>query len=356
MLAVLVMAALLVAGCGGGRPQSGGDERPVPIAIGAGDRATLVGGGSTFAATMVDEWLRLYRRVAPGVDVRYEAIGSGAGIDRLASGASDFAVSEAPMTAEAQRAAGWEGQVRVPVVGGAVAVAYNLPGVEGLRLSEDTLARIFSGGISQWDDPAIRSENPGAQLPPTAVTAVRRSDASGTTLAFTRYLATAGSEVWAPGAGTSVDWPTGSDAAGSAGVLTAVGVTDGAVGYVAVGPARAARLQLASLRNPAGRFLAPTAVAVDAALLAASGSDDDLTLIVPDRQESPTAYPITAISHLLFRVGLPADKDAALRHLAAWILSEGQRSATRLGFAPLPLPLLVRTLEGLQNGGTQPSR
>jgi phosphate transport system substrate-binding protein len=324
--------------------------------IGAGDRATLAGGGSTFAATMVDEWARRYRSQAPNVDVRYEAIGSGAGLRRLADGTLDFAVTEALMSPGEVADAGWEGAAQVPLVGGGVAVAYNVPGVDGLRLAEDTIARIFSGAISRWDHPAIRRDNPGAQLPSTAVTAVHRSDISGTTLAFTRYLARAGQDVWAAGAGTSIEWPGGRAAAGSTGVVAAIGAVRGSIGYVAAGPARAARLQLASVRNAAGAFVEPAAVAVDSALFGASGSKEDLTLALPDRQESPTAYPITVISHLVFRLGLPGDKDTALRHFGAWILSEGQRSAARMGFAPLPLPLLVRTLEGLQNGGTKPSR
>jgi phosphate transport system substrate-binding protein len=328
----------------------------VVLTAGADDRAAFAGAGSTFAATMVDEWVRIYRTHAPGVDIRYDPIGSGAGIARLVSGRSDFAFSEVPMTVEEQRLAGWDQTVQVPVVGGAVAVVYNLPGVEGIRLSGDTLARIFSGAISRWDNAEIKRDNPGAQLPAIAVIPVHRAEASGTTLAFSRYLATAGRDVWAQGAGTSVVWPTGKEAVGTAGVVAAVGASRGAVGYAAAGPARTARLQLADLRNPAGAFLAPTAVAVDAALIAASGVEEDLTLTVPDRQESPTAYPITVISHLVFRVGLPSDKDAALRHFAEWILTEGQRSAARLGFAPLPLPLVVRTLEGVQNGGTKPSR
>ena len=348
------MAALAVTGCGGSR--SGGTERPVSNFIGAGDRATLAGGGSTFAATMVEEWARLYRGHAPGVDVRYEAIGSGAGIRRLVNRTLDFGVTEVPLTAEDERDAGWEGAVQVPVIGGGVAVVYNLPGVEGLRLSEGTLARIFSGVISRWDNPAIKRDNPGAQLPATTVIPVHRSEASGTTLAFTTYLATAGDDVWAAGAAASVEWPGGREAAGSAGVIAAVGAAQGTIGYVAAGLARAAQLQLAGVRNPAGAFVEPSAVAVDAALVGATGSKDHLVLTVPERQESPTAYPITMISHLVFRLGLPPDEDAALRHFGAWILSEGQRSATRLGFAPLPLPLLVRTLEGLQNGGMKPSR
>lgn len=321
--------------------------------IGAGDRATLAGGGSTFAATMVEEWARLYRGHAPDVDVRYEAIGSDAGIRRLVEGALDFGVTDAPMTAPEVRDAR---AVQVPVIGGGVAVAYNLPGVEGLRLSEGTLARIFSGGISRWDNAAIKRDNPSAQLPAIPVIPVHRSEASGTTLAFTTYLATAGSDVWPAGAGTSVEWPAGREAVGSAGVLAEIGAARGAIGYVAVGPARAARLQVAGVRNAAGAFIEPTAAAIDTALLGASGSNEDLTLAVPGRQESPTAYPITVISHLVFRLGLSPDKDAALRHFAAWVLAEGQRSASRLGFTPLPLPLLVRTLEGVQNGGRKPSR
>jgi phosphate transport system substrate-binding protein len=356
LLVVLVTAALLATGCAGNGRRSAGAGAPVADLIGAGDRAVLAGGGSTLAASMVEEWATLYRQRAPGVDVRYDAIGSGAGVRHLIDRTADFAVSEAPMTAEEQRSAGWDEVVQVPVAGAAVAVAYNLPGVDDLHLSEDTLARIYSGAITRWDAAAIKRENPGAALPAMAVTTVHRSDSSGSTLAFTRYLLTAGHEVWTPGAGTSVDWPVGKEAAGTAGVVAAVGASRGAIGYVGAEPAHAARLQVATVRNAAGAFVAPTSVAVDTALLGATGFKENLTLTVPDRHESPTAYPVVAISHLVFPAGLAAEKDAALRHFAAWILTEGQRSTRRLGLAPLPLPLLVRTLEGLQNGGTKPSR
>lgn len=339
--------AVLGAGCGG-RP---GAEQVVANAAGAGDRAVLRGAGSTFAAPLAGEWARLYRAVAPGVEVRYESDGSGAGLRRLPARTADFALAETTLPDDEQRL----GAVQIPVLAGAVAVAYNLPGVAGLRLSEETLARIYNGEIRRWDAAAIKRDNPGRQLPSTALTAIHRSDASGTTLAFTRYLASAG-DLWRPGAREALEWPAGAGAAGSAGMLAEVAETAGAVGYLAAGPALDARLQLASLRNAAGQFVAPTPVAVDAAMNGAIGYADNLTLTVPPAQESPTAYPIVVITHLVFLAGLPTPIDVALRHFAAWILTEGQRSATRLGFSPLPLPLVVRTLEGLQGGGILPRR
>ncbi len=141
-----------------------------------------------------------------------------------------------------------------------------------------------------------------------------------------------------------------------AGLLTAVRFVTGAVGYVAAGSARGGGLGTANLRNPAGNFVAPTPVAVDAALVGATGFEDNLTLTVPARLDSPTAYPVTVVSHLVFTERLPPEKATALRNFGVWILTEGQRSATRLGFAPLPLPLLVRTLEGLLAGGMLPRR
>lgn len=351
----LLVVLLLCTACSGGRGSSDAGHAVV-LTAGAADRATVAGAGSTFATAMVDEWVRQYRTHAPGVDIRYEPIGSGAGIGRLVAGRSDFALSEVPLTAQEQQLAGWDETVQVPVLGGAVAVVYNLPGVADVRLSEETLARIFSGGITRWDNAAIKRDNPGVELPSTPIATVHRSDASGTTLAFTRYLATAGSDTWSQTPALSVNWPVGREAAGSAGVLAAVTGSAGAIGYVSAGQARTMSLQMAQLRNASGSFVAPTALAVDTAMIGASGVDEDLTLRIPVRLASPMAYPITAITHLVFPVGLPADKDVALRHFAEWILTEGQRSATRLGFAPLPLPLLVRTLEGLQNGGTKPSR
>lgn len=354
---LLLLAALLLGACSDEGTPKAAPPHQLLLTAGADDRATLAGAGSTFAASIAEEWVRLYRTHASGVDIGYDAIGSGEGIGRLVAGRSDFALSEVPISLEEQRLAGWSETVQVPVVGGAVAVVYNLPGVRDLRLSEDTLARIFSGAITRWDAAAVKRDNPGTQLPSTAITTVHRADASGTTLAFTRYLATAGPDIWSRSPGMSVNWPVGKEVTGSNAVLAAVSSSAGAVGYVSAGLAsRAPAPQVAHMRNASGKFLAPTAVAVDVALFGASGFDTDLTLRVPDRQESPNAYPITAITHLVFPAGLPAEKDVALRHFGAWILSEGQRSATRLGLAPLPLPLLVRTLEGLQNGGIKPSR
>lgn len=347
----LLVAALLVGACGGGGSRARREAHAVAEAPGSQDRAVLAGAGSTFAAAMVDEWARLYHQHAPGVDIRYEPVGSVAGAGRVAAGTSDFTVTEVPTASDEERPA-----IRFPVVGGAVAVVYNLPGVDDLRLSEDTLARIFSGAITRWDHAAIRRDNPDRQLPPTTIVAIHRSDPSGTSLAFSRYLSSAGAGVWRAGTATSVDWPAGRDATGSSGELAAVGAVAGAVGYATAGPARDAGLQIAALRNSAGAFVAPTAVAVDAALVGATGFEDNLTLTVPARQDSPAAYPVTVISHLVFPVGLPPDKDTALRNFGVWILTEGQRSAARLGFAPLPLPLLVRTLEGLLAGGMQPRR
>jgi phosphate transport system substrate-binding protein len=354
--ALLAVVAVLAGACSGGEPDQEAGARTVADAPGKNDRASLAGAGSTFAATMVEEWARLYRTPAPGVAIAYEPTGSVAGVRRVSTGAADFAVTEVPMSAEEQLAAGSGRAIQVPLAGGAVVVAYNLPGVEGLRLAEDTLARIFSGAVTRWDHPMVRRDNPDRLLPSTAVVAVHRSDASGTTQAFARYLATAGPAVWTAGTGASVDWPGGRDAVGSAGVVASVAGTAGAVGYVAAGPARAASLQLASLRNPAGSFVAPTPAAVDAALLGATGFADNLTLTVPPQRDVATAYPIAAISHLVFLEGLPAPKQDALRHFAEWVLMEGQRSTDRMGYAPLPLPLLVRTLEGVLGGGLQPRR
>ena len=344
---MLLAVAVLGAGCGGRAAQ----ERVVSNSVGAGDRAVLRGAGSTFAAPMVAEWARLYRAGAPGVDVRYEASGSGAGLRRLPARTAEFALSELPVPEEEQR----QGAVQIPVLAGAVAVAYNLAGVTGLRLSEETLARIYSGEIRRWDAAAIKRDNPGRQLPPTALTALHRSDASGSTLAFTRYLASAG-DIWRPGPRESLESPAGAGAVGSAGMLTALAETAGAIGYVSAGAALNARLAVASLRNGAGQFVAPTPVAVDAALNGATGNAENLTLSVPVTQDSPTAYPIVVISHLVFLTGLAQPVDVALRRFAGWILADGQRAATRLGFSPLPLPLAVRTLEGLQAGGMQPRR
>lgn len=315
-----------------------------PVA-GANDQATLSGAGATFPATLVQEWIKQYGPLAPGVTVNYQPIGSGAGIQQLTSKTVDFAGSDVPLKASEVAATGGPGAVvQVPWTAGGVAVEYNLPGID-LRLTPATVAGIFAGRITRWNDPAIKADNPRAPLPPSGIQVVRRSDGSGTTQVFTDYLTAGAPDIWKFPSGK--DWPAGTPgtgAKGSDGVTAAVKQAAGAIGYAEPSYPKQAGLGIASIRNPAGNFVTPEAAAVSAALAEATTKADG-ALSLNFTPASRDAYPISSASYLLFyRSNDDAAKDTALKHFAAWALTDGQDLAEGLDYAPLPEPVQVRAL------------
>ena len=315
----------------GGRPSSGNFA-------GAGDQATLSGAGATFPATIIQEWIKQYKAVAPGVTLNYQPVGSGAGIQQLTSRTVDFAGSDVALKPSEQAATGGAGNVvQVPWTAGGLAVEYNLPDVKALRLSPNALAGIFAGRISRWDDPAVRADNPGARLPAKGIQVVHRSDGSGTTQVFTEYLKAASPGIWSFPIGK--DWPAGTagtGAKGSDGVTAAVKQSTGAIGYAELSFPRQAGLGVATVRNKAGQYVAPTAPGMSAALGSAIRKPDG-TLVPDYTPEGAGAYPISTTSYLMFYAsGADDTKTAALEHFAAWALTEGQRLAEALDYAPLP--------------------
>jgi phosphate transport system substrate-binding protein len=348
LAAVVILAALAASACGtddNSARLSAGRPTGAPVA-GAQDRATLSGAGATFPATIIQEWIKQYRPLAPGVTVNYQPIGSGAGIQQLISRTVDFAGSDVPLKASEVEATGGQGAViQIPWTAGGVAVEYNLPGVDGLRLTPQALAGVFAGRITRWDDPAIKSENPNASLPGSGIQVVHRSDGSGTTQVFTDYLKAVAPDVWTYSSGK--DWPAGTPgtgAKGSDGVTAAVKQSVGAIGYAEPSYPKQAGLGVASVRNAAGRFHTPEAKAVSAALAAATVRPDG-SLALNFTAPNPEAYPISSASYLMFyRDATDADRDTALRHFAAWALIDGQELAEDLDYAPLPEPVQVAAL------------
>lgn len=322
---------------------------PVPGSL---DRGVLVGSGSTAVAPILQDWISEYKRSVAGITVHYRLLGSDAGILDITAGNTDYGISDVPITSrDVVAGTGASRLVEVPVVGFGVAIAYNLPGVESLRLRPDTLAQIFMGRVGRWDDPAVKADNPSVTLPSLAITVVHRADPSGTTGVLTRYLTQAAPKTWLLGIGREVPWPKGVGARRSDEVVATVQRTIGAVGYAAEPHAQRSGVQVALIANRSGRFVSPDPDSVAATLYAARGNDADLTLEVP-LTEAPAGYPIAGFCYLIFRVGGPdRAKEAALVHLTAWTLMGGQASAERLGYAPVPLSLRIRTLSGLRAGG-----
>jgi len=325
--------------------------------------ATLEGSGASFPNPLYQRYIRDYRRVVPSVRISYESVGSGQGIRDFLGGVTDFGGTDAVISDDDFDSS----DLHVPMVMGAVVATYNLPGraFRRLRFSPDTLANIFLGNITQWNDEAIQADNPRVRnLPDTPITVIHRSDSSGTTSIFTSYLSDVSSD-WAngPGAGTTVDWPTGQGEPRNDGVADGVRNTEGAIGYVEFIFARSNRLPTPSIQNSSERWIRPSIRSVTAA---ASGVDyddpdnEDLRIAIVNESDR-NAYPIAGFTWLLVREngpeGLTAENEAeeltkaqALTDYIYWTLTtrRGVRTAARLGYAPLPREARERAIEQLE--------
>jgi phosphate transport system substrate-binding protein len=271
----------------------------------------------------------------------------------------DFGASDAPMTEEEMAAVGGN-VLHIPTVLGAVVPSYNLPGVtETIRFTPEVLADIFLGTISRWNDVRLRSVNPGVTLPDRPIVTVHRSDGSGTTFVWTEYL-TKVSPAWAEqvGTGKSVNWPGGLGGRGNEGVAATVRQTEGAIGYVELGYALINNMPVGAVRNRAGNFVTAdisTVTAAAAGAMADMGPDTDFRVSLTDAGGDRT-YPVSSFTWLLIHrdYGDQADRAAALMEFIWWSLTEGQRAAPALGYAPLPeemLPWIEGRLETVVANG-----
>jgi phosphate transport system substrate-binding protein len=344
----LALVALVSAACGSSSSKSSAAvSATTTTAVGPKvDCApgTISGAGSTFVQTIAQQWVKDYEAACSGSTINYQGVGSGAGIAQFTAGTVDFGASDVTMKATEQQAAEAKlGPVlHIPWTAGAVAVEFNVRGLSTLQLSPATLAGVFAGTITKWNDPAIAADNAGATLPTVGIQVVHRSDSSGTTNAFTSYLTAVAPTVWTVGSGKDVRWPTGQGAKGSDGVTAVVHSTDGAIGYAELSFAKANSLTTASIKNPAGQFVAPGAEGVAAALKGAT-VPDDLKVKVNFAPPDPAAYPISTVTWALVPTK-PSDaaKAKLLKDFLTYVLSAGQQSAPGLFYAPLPSDLLAR--------------
>ncbi len=351
--AVVALVAAFLSACQATDPaETGRNAQEVNVAPGASDRATLTGSGSTFVEPLLREWIGRYQTVAPGVTIEYEAASSVRGIERLRAGHGDFVTSEVPLSEfEEASVGGSQAVIQVPWAAGAIAVVYNLPdlGQAQLRMTPQVLGAIFGGRLQRWDDPAIRADNPDVRLPSLPISVVSRADASGTTAVFTAYLRASSEGAWPLQAGRAVRFPGGTAVNGSEGVVSAVRRVAGAVGYVQLSHALQVSVGVALLGNRAGHFVAPSPTAVNAALVAAGLRQFGTTARLEFNTESPGAYPLATFSYLMYRPeDLEPAKAAALRHFAAWGLTEGQRLAEAVGYAAVPRQFQVPALAAIE--------
>ncbi len=347
--------AAALAGCGGNagteNASSGtntGAMNSASTSDTGGGSASLTGAGSTFFNPMASKWAQGYN-TAKNVKVDYQSVGSGAGIKQFTAQTVDFGASDAPLNAK-EKAALSSPAVQMPAIAGAVVVAYNLPGApKNLKMTGDVVAQIFMGKITKWNDPVLGALNPGAKLPSQNINVAHRSDGSGTTYIFTNFLAAASPE-WKKnlGAGKSVDWPTGQGGKGNEGVAGIVKQSAGGLGYVELAYAKQNGLSYASIQNKAGQFIEPTVEATTAAVEgAASALQADVTVPISN-SAGAKAYPIAGFTYLMvYETAKNAKKGAALKEFLKWAMTDGQKDAKALYYAPLPQVVVDQNLKAL---------
>src|SRR5437867_7376955 len=348
--------ASLIAACGGA-------STPTPSASAGAcfpvkgqcteEAQALTASGATFPAVIYTKWIDEYYK-ATGVQVNYQAIGSGGGIKAITEKTVDFAGSDAPMT-DAQLAAASSPVLHIPTVMGAVVPTFNVPGVTKLNLTPDTLAGIYLGTIKTWNDAKLAADNPGVSFPSTNITPVFRSDSSGTTFAFTDYLAKVSPDFKSKvGAGTAVTFPAGLGGKGNDGVAGAVKSTPNSIGYVELIYALQQKLGTASLRNASGKIVDPTLDAVSKAAVGVSYPDDLRVSIT--NSANAEAWPISTFTFFLTYKDI-ADhaKALAMARYFWWGTHDGQAFAKDLGYAPLPADVLAKAeakIQSITSGGT----
>lgn len=318
------------------------------VAFNASAAQKINGAGATFPYPIYSKWFSEYQKTHKDVEFNYQSIGSGGGIKQVLAQTVDFGATDAPMSDEELKLA--KTPIRhIPTVLGAVTVAYNVSGVDAnLKLDGVTLANIFLGTVTKWNDAAIAKLNPKTKLPATDILVVRRSDGSGTTAVFTEYLAAVSTDFKTKvGAGKNVNWPAGIGAKGNEGVTAMVSQTDGAIGYTELAYAINAGLKMAAMKNAKGEFISPSVSSITDAASSVKKFEGDLRISIINA-DAKGAYPISSFTYIL----LPEDKNSVpLTHVRAflgWALKEGQTFAPGLHYAPLPKKMSAALLKTLK--------
>jgi phosphate transport system substrate-binding protein len=311
----------------------------VSVAGGAAQQTVQINGaGATFPNPIYSKWFSEYNKMHPNVQINYQSIGSGAGIQQLTKQTVFFGATDGPMTNDQLTAA--PGRIlHLPTVLGAVVPVYNIPNVKSeLKFSGQVLADVFLGKLTKWNDPAIVKLNPGVSLPATDITVVHRSDGSGTSYIWVDYLSKVSPEFKTKvGVATSVKWPAGVGGKGNEGVAGLVSQTPGAIGYVELIYALQNKISYGSVQNAAGEFIVasvPSATAAAASAAAQTPADFRVSIT---NAPGKGVYPISSFTWLLLYENA-RDKNQAkvMVDFVKWALTDGQKFATDLGYAPLP--------------------
>jgi phosphate transport system substrate-binding protein len=338
---IALTATLALAACGSDNnaPAGGSDAS---AAAGNCVTGSLTAQGSSAQKNAMDEWIKTYQAQCSGAKVDYQATASGAGIQAFIAGTADFAGSDSALKddeqpkADAKCAGGTA--LNLPMVVGPIAVVYNVDGADNLQIDAPTIAKIFSGKITKWNDPAIASQNSGVKLPASAITAVHRSDESGTTDNFTKYLSKTAEKDWTFGNAKAWKAPGGTGAAKSDGVASAIKSTPGSISYVELSFAENSDLQKAKVKNGAGEYTELNGASAGKGIEGAkiTGTGNDLKLSIDYNATTPGAYPIVLTTYeIVCSTGSPKAKE--LQAFFKYTSSTGGQSALNdLGYAPLP--------------------
>ncbi len=302
---------------------------------------------------MQQKWISDYRAKCGSAQINYSSVGSGAGIQQFGAGTVDFAGSDVTMKDTEQAAADKRCDsnpaIHIPISAGGVGITWNLPNVKSLKFSPDTLADIFQGKVTKWNDPEIAADNAGVSLPATAITVFHRSDASGTNAVFSAYMAAA-SKKWTLGTGKTLNWPgTSQGAKGNEGVSAGVSQTVGGITYTEQAFAIQHSLPLAMIKNGGGTYVELTADNVSKALESATikpVSASDLSADMNYQPTDPAAYPISTLTYVIvcskYPSSMSADKVSLLKSYLTYAVTDGQQFAKDLGYSPLPASLVTK--------------
>ena len=302
--------------------------------------ADITGAGATFPFPIYSKWADAYKKET-GNGLNYQSIGSGGGIKQIEAKTVTFGATDMPLKVDQLEK---DGLIQWPMVMGAIVPVVNLEGVKPgeLVFDGDTLANIYLGKITKWDDAAIKKLNPNVKLPTDAITVVRRSDGSGTTFNFTDYLSKASAE-WKTkvGSGTAVEWPTGVCAKGNEGVSGNIGQTKNSIGYVEYAYAKQNKLTYTAMVNKEGKTVQPTVEAFQAAASNADWAHAPGYYVILTDQPGPKSWPVTAATFILMHKD-PADKAASAEAIKffKWAFAKGDKMAEELDYIPMPEPVV----------------
>jgi phosphate transport system substrate-binding protein len=358
-LSAAALAALTLSGCGSdnnaGTSTSSGASGTASSSAECGGKNSLTAEGSTAQQNAIAEFNKVWGQVCSGKTLAYNPTGSGAGVDQFIAKQVDFAGSDSALKDDqvakaAERCGGGEAW-NLPLVFGPVAMAFNIDGVDKLVVNADVLAKIFQGQIKKWNDPAIAALNSGATLPDADIKPIYRSDSSGTTDNFQKYLGAAAPDAWTKGDGKEFQGGAGEGAQKSSGVVQAIQATPGSIGYVEKGFAQQAGLPFAQIDSGAGAVELTdqtTGKAVDTAKFKGEGNDLVLDLDALYASKEAGSYPLMLATYeIVCSTGYDADTAAAVKSFLTVAANEGQANLSAAGYVPLPDAFKERLLKSV---------